>query len=615
MGESLLPSRGGRCPTRNIDSHMAAQAPAFLVESIVFLSAAVVAVPIAKRIGIGSIIGYLLAGIVIGPDGMGVIQSAEAILPVAELGVVLLLFVLGLELKPNRLWRMKSDIFGLGSSQILVTGFVLTGVMQAFGLPKEMSIVAGFGMALSSTAFAVQILKDRGHFSSQYGQRAFGILLMQDIAIVPLLAMVTILGPSQDGGSSSSIWEQIGITIAAVLAVILVGRYLLSSLFSFLASTHAREIMLAAALLVALGSAGIMHWAGLSMALGAFLAGIMLAESRFRHTLEADIYPFRSLLMGLFFMTVGMTLDLAVTLDNLVTILFGVVVVMSIKGVVLWVLARATGSSMPDAIRIAVTLPQAGEFAFVVFAAAAASGLQSGESTTIMSAIVILTMVLTPLIGKVHDALARYVNRNNTSQDEPIIEEFDESKPQVLVVGFGRFGMIVSQMLIAEGLKIVAIDNNANRIAQARKIGLPVYYGDATREDVMRAAGGGEALLIALCVENEQVMARSIDLIKTAFPKAAVFCRATDRAHAIELTTRRVDYHIRETFESGITFGRKALDRLGISTDRINDIEDDVRAKDLEDMVHQIKNQNEPGNDPLHRVVPNRRKEDGKSSD
>ena len=590
---------------------MATQAPAFLVESIVFLSAAVIAVPIAKRLGVGSIIGYLIAGIVIGPDGLSVIKSAEAILPVAELGVVLLLFVLGLELKPNRLWRMKSDIFGLGSSQILVTGFVLTGVMQAFGLPKEMSIVGGFGMALSSTAFAVQILKDRGHFSSQYGQRAFGILLMQDIAIVPLLAMVTILGPSQGDGSSSPIWEQIGITVAAVLTVILVGRYLLSTLFSFLASTHAREIMLAAALLVALGSAGIMNWAGLSMALGAFLAGIMLAESRFRHTLEADIYPFRSLLMGLFFMTVGMTLDLSITLDNLVTILVGVLVVMSIKGLVLWVLARATGSSMPDAIRIAVTLPQAGEFAFVVFAAAAASGLQSGEATTIMSAIVILTMVLTPIIGKLHDGIARYVNRNNPNKDEPIIEQFDESKPQVLVVGFGRFGMIVSQMLIAEGLKIVAIDNNANRIAQARKIGLPVYYGDATREDVMRAAGGGDALLIALCVENEQVMARSIDLIKNSFPKAAVFCRATDRAHAIDLTTRRVDYHIRETFESGITFGRKALDRLGISTDRINDIEEEVRQKDLEDMVHQIKNQSDP-KDPLHRVMPNRRREGDK---
>ena len=587
---------------------MASAAPEFFSESIVFLTAAVVAVPIAKRLGIGSIIGYLIAGIVIGPFGFGAIQSVEAILPVAELGVVLLLFVLGLELNPNRLWRMKSDIFGLGSSQIIITGLVLSFVMQAFGLPRDMAFIGGFGMALSSTAFAVQILKDRGHFSSEYGQRAFGILLMQDIAIVPLLAMVNIMAPGAAEGESGPIWEQIGITIAAVLLVILIGRYMLSTIFSFLASTHAREIMLAAALLVALGSAGIMNWAGLSMALGAFLAGIMLAESRFRHTLEADIYPFRSLLMGLFFMTVGMTLDLGVTLDNLFTILAGVVVVMGLKGTILWVLARVTGSNMPDAGRIAVTLPQAGEFAFVLFAAAASAGIQSGESTTIMSAIVILTMVMTPIIGKAHDALAELMNKHKSRDEEPVLEVFDESKPHVLVVGFGRFGMIVSQMIMAEGLKIVAIDNNASRIARARKIGLPVFYGDATREDVMRAAGGDEAMLIALCVENEQVMAKSIDMIQSAFPKASIFCRATDRAHAIELTTRKVDFHIRETFESGINFGREALDRMGISKDRINDIEEDVRQQDLEEMVHQAK-EGQPQK-MFQQVTPRRRKDD-----
>lgn len=588
---------------------MAAAAPDFIFESIVFLSAAVVAVPVAKRLGVGSIIGYLVAGIIIGPFGLKAINSVEAILPVAELGVVLLLFVLGLELNPNRLWRMKSDIFGLGSSQILLTGFCLSFVMQAFGLPRELAFIGGFGMALSSTAFAVQILKDRGHFSSDYGQRAFGILLMQDIAIVPLLAMVNILAPNASDGQDIAIWEQIGITVAAVLSVIVIGRYFLSTIFSFLASTHAREIMLAAALLVALGSAGIMHWAGLSMALGAFLAGIMLAESRFRHTLEADIYPFRSLLMGLFFMTVGMTLDLHVTWANLFTILAGVIVVMSIKGLILWVLSRVTGSSMPDAVRIAVALPQAGEFAFVLFAAASAAGIQSGESTTIMSAIVILTMVMTPLIGKAHDKLAAYLKQHSGSKDEPVLEEFDDSKPHVLVVGFGRFGMIVSQMVMAEGLKIVAIDNNARRIARARKVGLPVFYGDATREDVMRAAGGDQAMLIALCIENEKVMAKSIDMIQDSFPKASIFCRATDRAHAIELASREVDYHIRETFESGITFGRHALDKLGISKDRINDIEEDVRQRDLEKMVHQVKDSDRKAK-LFEAVTPRRRKED-----
>lgn len=585
---------------------MASSAEAtYLTEAIVFLGAAVVAVPIAKRLGVGSIIGYLIAGMIIGPFGLSFIKTTDAIVPIAELGVVLLLFVLGLELKPERLWRMKSDIFGLGSSQIVLTGFVLTGIFLLFGLPQSIAVIGGFGMALSSTAFAVQILQERGHFSSAYGQRAFGILLMQDIAIVPLLAMVNIIAPASGVESNESVTNQIGVTIAAVLIVIIVGRYVLSHVFTMLAATKAREIMLAAALLVALGSAAIMHLVGLSMALGAFLAGIMLAESSFRHTLEADIYPFRSLLMGLFFMTVGMTLDLPVTIAQLPVILVGVVVVMSAKGLILWLLAKVTGSSTSDAVRIAVSLPQAGEFAFVLFASATSAGLQSA-SFTVMSAIVILTMIMTPFVGKGHDAVMRYLSKRDPDRTEPEIEKIDESQPHVLVVGFGRFGMIVSQMLMAEGLRIVAIDNNTNRIAVARKYGLPVYYGDATREDVMRLAGADQALLIALCVENELVMAKSIDLIKEHFPKAAIYCRATDRAHAMELTLREVDFHIRETFESGINFGRSALDHLGISTERIQEIEEDVRQRDLELLVHQI-NAGEVKDTNLGRVTPHRK--------
>ncbi|WP_319414252.1 monovalent cation:proton antiporter-2 (CPA2) family protein [uncultured Cohaesibacter sp.] len=558
--------------------------PLFFSEAIVFLGAAVVAVPIAKRLGVGAIIGYLIAGIIIGPFGLGAIQSVEKITPVAELGVVLLLFVLGLELNPNRLWRMKSDIFGLGSSQILLTGFVLSGVMTLLGLSTPVALIGGFGMALSSTAFAVQILKDRGDFSSAYGQRAFGILLMQDIAIVPLLAMVDILVSGGAKQADSSTWEQIGLTVTAVLLVIVIGKYMLSHLFAILASTKAREMMLAAALLVALGSAALMHWAGLSMALGSFLAGIMLAESSYRHTLEADIYPFRSLLMGLFFMTVGMTLDLPITLAYLWQIIVGVVVVMGLKGLILWLLAKMTGSPHADAMRIAITLPQAGEFTFVLFAAANVTGFES-DLFTVMSAIVILTMIMTPFVGKAYAAYLEHLEAKGESEPLEPIEEFDDHAPQVLVVGFGRFGMVVAQMLMSNGLGVVAIDNNARRAVQARRLGLPVYYGDATREDVLRAAGAEDALLIALCVENELVMAHAIELIKQCFPKAKIFCRATDRAHAVQLAMSEVDYHIRETFESGITFGREALDQLGISTERIVEIEHEVREQDLERVV------------------------------
>ena len=558
--------------------------PLFFTEAIVFLGAAVVAVPIAKRAGVGAIIGYLIAGIIIGPFGFGVIQSVDKIRPVAELGVVLLLFVLGLELNPNRLWRMKSDIFGLGSCQILLTGFVLSGVMMLLGLSHVVAIIGGFGMALSSTAFAVQLLKDRGDFSSIYGQRAFGILLMQDIAIVPLLAMVDILVSGGTQHADGSAWGQIGITITAVLLVIVVGKYLLSHLFAVLAATQAREMMLAAALLVALGSAALMHWAGLSMALGSFLAGIMLAESSYRHTLEADIFPFRSLLMGLFFMTVGMTLDLQVTLEYLWQIIVGVIVVMGLKGLVLWLLAKMTGSPQSDAMKIAVTLPQAGEFTFVLFAAATSSGFESALFT-VMSAVVILSMIMTPFLGKAYAAYLLRLAEKGEAEEEIAQENLDDHAPQVLVVGFGRFGMVVAQMVMSNGLGVVAIDNNARRAVQARRLGLPVYYGDATREDVLRAAGAEDALLIALCVENEQVMAHSIEIIKQCFPKAKIFCRATDRAHAVQLAMSEVDYHIRETFESGITFGREALDQLGISTERIIEIEQEVRLQDLERIV------------------------------
>ncbi|MCV0429443.1 MAG: monovalent cation:proton antiporter-2 (CPA2) family protein, partial [Roseibium sp.] len=284
-------------------------APPFFAESIVFLAATVVAVPIAKRLGLGSVVGYLAAGAAIGPHGLQLLGSGEDVLHVAELGVVLLLFVIGLELDPQKLWRMKRDIFGLGTAQVVFTGLCLFSVARLAGMPNSTALVAGFGLALSSTAFALQILQERGQLSSAYGQRAFGILLLQDIAIVPLLAMVAILAPGEGPSTTTEIVSEILLVTAAVAAVVVTGRYLISPIFLFLAASRAREVMLTAALLVALGSAGIMHSVGLSMALGAFLAGVLLAESSFRHTLEADIEPFRSLLMGLFFVAVGMSLD------------------------------------------------------------------------------------------------------------------------------------------------------------------------------------------------------------------------------------------------------------------------------------------------------------------
>ncbi len=591
---------------------MAAEgAPPFFVESIAFLAATVVAVPIAKRLGLGSVVGYLAAGAVIGPHGFQLLSSGEDVLHVAELGVVLLLFVIGLELDPHKLWRMKRDIFGLGTAQVMLTGVTLYAIARWAGYPYSTALVAGFGLALSSTAFALQILQERGQLSTPYGQRAFGILLLQDIAIVPLLAMVDVLAPGNGPATVSDIASEMLIVLSAVAAVVLTGRYLISPFFLLLAASRAREVMLTAALLVALGSAGIMHAVGLSMALGAFLAGVLLAESSFRHTLEADIEPFRSLLMGLFFVAVGMSLDVYLIMENWQGLAMGVAIVMGLKGLFLWGLSRMTGSPNADALRIAVTLPQGGEFAFVLFTAAVSERLLDYQTSNLLTAIVILTMLLTPVACLGLEAVAERMKQRGI--ENPPVESFGEATPTVLVVGFGRFGMVVAQFLTSEGLEITAIDNRPDRIAYARKLGYKVYYGDATRADVLAAAGAGKAALVAMCIENDKVMARAIDLIREGFPDALIFCRATDRAHALALTRRGVDFQIRETFESSVVFGRAALEALGTPLARIDQIEEDVRDRDDDRLAQQLEEGLFAGSDKLHRLTP--RKPDAKSGE
>ncbi|GHB22042.1 potassium efflux system protein [Pseudovibrio japonicus] len=579
-----------------------AHIPPFFIETIVVLSAAVIAVPITKRIGLGAVVGFLAAGVAIGPYGIGFFNEPERILGFAELGVVLLLFVIGLELEPARLWIMRRDIFGLGTAQVLISGFVLTLCAMLFGMTWQVALIAGLGLALSSTAFALQMLQERGHLSTKYGQRAFGILLLQDIAIVPLLAMVSILAPADADVQGTSIAIQVVTVIAAVGFVIFAGRYLLSPLFRLLTASGGRELMIAAALLVALGSAGLMSLVGLSMALGAFLSGVMLAESSYRHTLEADIEPFRSMLMGLFFMTVGMELELDLIVANWQRVVVAVVVLMLAKGVLLWGLSRLFGSSNSDALRVAVTLPQGGEFAFVLFATATAASILPQETANILSAVVILTMLLTPLGAVGLDFIAERMKKRGDTSNK--IESFEDACPSVLIIGFGRFGQTASQMLISEGVSVTALDNNPERIKRAQQYGYKVYYGDATRPDVLKAAGGDNATLIALCIENDQVMKQAILQIRSAFPNAALYCRATDRAHALDLTRLGVDYQIRETFESSLTFGRKALEYLGLPADRIDEVESDVRKRDDERLAMQLAGGEMAGSDMLLQRTP-----------
>jgi len=553
---------------------------ALFSETLMLLAGAVIAAPLFKKLGLGTVLGYLAAGVLIGPV-LKQITDGEDILSVAELGVVFLLFIIGLELKPSRLWQMRADIFGLGTAQVLVTGMVLTAITYASGLTGwQGSLVAGFGLALSSTAFALQILNDDGDVNTRYGQRAFSLLLLQDLAIVPLLAMVTILS-SRVQPSEHSVLQDIAVAIGAVVAMVIAGRYLLTPLFQVIARTGAREVMLAAALLVVLGSAALMQAAGLSMAMGAFLSGIMLAESSYRHELEADIEPFRGLLLALFFMAVGLSLELHVVFANIGLILIAVPLVMAVKAAIIYVLCRIGRSPHNDAVRIAFLLPQGGEFAFVLFTTASGLSLFSGATTSLLIAIVTLSMALTPLFAALSKRLL------TKAPVETLEEDFAGAGSDVLMIGFSRFGQIAAQTLLASGHDLTIIDHSADRIRQASSFGFRIYFGDGTRRDVLQSAGIGRAKIIAVCTQHRDITDRIVDMVHAEFPQARVFARSYDRGHTLSLRSRGVDYELRETLESGLLFGRRTLEALGLSEEDARRIGDDIRKRDEERLVIQ----------------------------
>jgi len=552
-------------------------APTLLfTEALVLLGGAVVAAPIFRKLGLGTVLGYLAAGAVIGPLAH-IITGAEEILSVAELGIVFLLFVIGLELKPSTLWKMRADIFGLGTAQVLVGGALLTGAALAFDLMDwRAAVVAGFGLSLSSTAFALQILNDRSDMNSRYGQRTFSVLLFQDLAIVPLLALISILG-AQAAPAPGSLWIDIGVAVAATLAMIFAGRYVLNPLFQIMARTGAREVMIAAALFIVLGSAMLMQAVGLSMAMGAFLAGVMLAESSYRHELEADIEPFRGILQALFFMAVGLSVQFDVILDNLWLLAAAVPLIMLIKAGSIYGLCRLAGSDHDDAIRIAAILPQGGEFGFVLFTTAVSAGLFSSATASLMISIVTLTMALTPVVAALS---SRLLTRRD--QHEELDEDFDGAGSDVLMIGFSRFGQIAAQVLLASGRDVTIIDDSADRIRQAASFGFRIYFGDGTRLDMLRAAGIEKAKVVAICTQKREVTDRIVDLVAAEFPQARLFVRSYDRIHSLSLRARNVEYELRETVESGLTFGRKTIEALGVAEDMAADIEADIRRRDEE---------------------------------
>jgi len=540
---------------------------------VALLAAGVIAVAVFRRLGLGSVLGYLAAGVAIGPFGLKLFTDPGAILHVAELGVVMFLFVIGLEMQPSRLWSLRKQIFGVGAAQVLACGALLTTVGVLVKLPPRVAFFAAMGFVLSSTAIVAQILNERGDTSTPQGQRVFSILLMEDLAIVPLLALVAVLAPgaTTDGATR---WREVGIGFAAVIVLVAAGRYLLNPMFRLLSMANAREAMTAAALLVVLGAALVMQVGGLSMAMGAFLAGVLLSESTFRHQLEADIEPFRGLLLGLFFLGVGMSLDLSLVIADYQTVLFGVLAFMTTKSLGVYTIARLTKTEEREAVYRGAMLTQGGEFAFVLYAAAAAVGIFSPRIAATFTAVVILSMALTPFVV----AAERWLPGAEASMDG--IERAEGLRGRVLIIGFGRFGQVMSQGLLARGVDVTIIDTDIEMIRAAANFGFKVYYGDGTRLDVLYACGAATSEAIAVCVENRAAATKIVEIAKAEFPLVRVWARSFDRGHSLELVNAGADFQVRETFESALAFGNNALLELGVPSEEAAEIIEEVRRRD-----------------------------------
>ncbi|HVL21576.1 MAG TPA: monovalent cation:proton antiporter-2 (CPA2) family protein [Amaricoccus sp.] len=542
---------------------------------VVLLAAGVVAVPLFRRLGLGSVLGYLAAGIVIGPFGLGLFSDTETILHVAELGVVLFLFVIGLEMQPSRLWAMRGEIFGLGVAQVAVCILLLWTVGLSLGYPLAPSLIAGAGFVLTSTAIVMQMLEERGTISQPRGRRIIAILLLEDLAIVPLLALVAFLAP---GGETTTLAHRliaVGIGLAAIAALVAAGRWLLNPFFRILAMSRAREVMTAAALLVVLGAALVMEAAGLSMAMGAFLAGVMLSESTYRHQLEADVEPFRGILLGLFFLSVGMALDFRVVAANLGLVAVSVAALMVLKAIGIYLVARMGNASSAEALERSVLMAQGGEFAFVLYGAAVSVSLLSPEENAVLVAVIIVSMALTPLMAMLHDRFAPRDGPSTEGLEEPV-----GLHGNALIIGFGRVGQVVSQPLLARGFEIAMIETDPEMIDAAADFGFKVHYGDGTRLDILHAAGAAEAGVILVCVDDREAALRIVELCKAEFPLVPVLARAFDRQEALRLVAAGVDWQIRETFHSSLALGEETLRTLGVPEEEVAGIMAEVRERD-----------------------------------
>ncbi|MEY2875632.1 MAG: hypothetical protein RLZZ373_3003 [Pseudomonadota bacterium] len=541
----------------------------WLNASLVYLAAAVIAVPLARKLGLGSIIGYLGAGIAIGPFGLTLVNDPEAILQFAEFGVVLMLFLIGLELEPPRLWAMRRSIFGWGSAQVLGCAVAVGGVASLLGVRWPVAVVAGLGLALSSTAVALQVMQERNLMGTSGGQAGFAILLFQDVAAIPILALIPLLAPKvQDSGSP---WTEALRALAVIAGIIVVGRLLLRHVLRWIARSGSPEIFTAAALGLVVGLASLMHAVELSAALGAFLGGVLLAESEYRRELETDVEPFKGLLLGLFFMAVGMSIDFHAVRDHLGTVLALLVGFLAIKALVLWGLARVVAVPGPERPVFTLLLAQGGEFAFVVFQQGADARVLTESQASVLIGTVALSMLVTPLLLVVMDrwVLPRYAQQTVDNSPHALTEP---QEAPVIIAGFGRYGQVVGRLLHANGLKPTVLDHDAEQVEALRRFGFRVHYGDATRLDLLRMAGAASAKVLVVAIDDVEQSLKLVDLAREHFPHLTLVARARNVQHYFALRDRGVELIERETLDAALASGRSVLERMGWTPERASEL-------------------------------------------
>jgi glutathione-regulated potassium-efflux system ancillary protein KefC/glutathione-regulated potassium-efflux system protein KefB len=532
-----------------------------LIETAIYLSAAVIAVPLFKKLHLGAVLGYLAAGIIIGPHALGLVSDVENILHFSELGVVLLLFIIGLELQPSRLWVLRKSVFGLGGAQVVVTAALLGLIVYSLGLAPESALVAGLGLSLSSTAFVLQILAEKNQLTTRHGRASFAILLFQDLAVIPMLALIPLLAAKDIAASQGSPGFAALKALALVAAVIIGGRYLLRPVFRAIAASRIQEVFTAAALLVVIGTALLMQLVGLSMSLGAFIAGVLLADSEYRHELEANIEPFKGLLLGLFFIAVGMSANLGLVASQPVAILAAVTLMMAIKSAVVFTLGKLAGYSNECARNLAVALCQGGEFAFVIFGVAAAHQIMDKSVADMLIVAVTLSMALTPAFFSLNEAIGKRWLR---SDKPPDFDKIDEGENRVIIAGFGRVGQIVGRILRLRKIGFTALEMSQEQVDVVRRFGNKVYYGDASRVDLLRAAKADKAEIFVLAIDDVASSLKTAATVKKHFPNLAIYARARNRFHAYQLMDIGVDGLIRETLLSSLDLAKQVLQGLGI---------------------------------------------------